>query len=189
MATTKWQQLTDADRKDAILHVACPRCKAGIGFPCVGGRNEHQLSVPHTARVKAAAEWVNKPEEVHPPTLREALDYIDNILVQQDETSQQLWAVMTALRGPDNPEKDNLKYNGTIFVRRAAFPLTTAKADSNPSVFTRGYSNGAAWSTIREMKVPTAWEGHAESHLYHAMHTLGLDSPRLAKSIPDPQTL
>lgn len=69
------------------------------------------------------------------PNVRAALDYLDQILCKETDDAQDLWDILTALRGPDDDVSTmkhayydpggELKRRVTIPVRRAAFPRTT----------------------------------------------------------------
>ena len=56
-------------------------------------------------------------------TVREVLDVIDEFLARGDSRAGALWDVLTALRGPDDESKEQLKSSTTSHIRRAAFPL------------------------------------------------------------------
>lgn len=58
-----------------------------------------------------------------PTTMREVLDIIDEALARNDHEAEQLWAVLTALRGPDSNNSD-LKLRTTAVIRSRAFPRT-----------------------------------------------------------------
>lgn len=98
------------------------------------------------------------------PTLKRALAYIDAILARGDKTAVNLWAVLSALRGPsigDGGEKDNT----TAFIRTAAFPRAAkSKRFAVPS-FDRA---GTHIRVSRE----TNW--HFRNHIEEAAEALGL---------------
>lgn len=105
-----------------------------------------------------------------PVTLRVALDYLDKILVRQDQTSRELWNVLTALRGPDvdiGPPYDT-KEATTVHIRRAAFPLCKTIED---------YVNGATFFTSSEFAPRQAYRvsTHFSNHIADAAKALGLD--------------
>ena len=52
---------------------------------------------------------------------REVLDTIDALLVNGDQTSVELWEILTALRGPDDDD-ECYKSMTTMPIRAAAFP-------------------------------------------------------------------
>lgn len=61
------------------------------------------------------------------PNVRTALDYLDEIFCRGGQDAQDLWDIMTALRGPDNSYSDQCRLNKrsvTIPIRRASFPRT-----------------------------------------------------------------
>lgn len=62
--------------------------------------------------------------------LNNILDQIDNILVQDDQESQHLWGILTALRGPDSNGEGvcSIKQNTTSIIRAIAFPKTAELA-------------------------------------------------------------
>lgn len=76
------------------------------------------------------------------PETRKALDDLDLVLSQGTQASRELWAVLSALRGPDRLN-DQLKRAFTEPVRVAAFPLT-AQADTEGRI-----ALGAAFSHDR----------------------------------------
>lgn len=55
------------------------------------------------------------------PEVRKILDQIDEIFVTQPHYAQQLWDILTALRGPDSGD-EYLKVHTTAFIRGLAFP-------------------------------------------------------------------
>ena len=57
------------------------------------------------------------------PECRKALDDIDAVLSRGDRTAEDLWNVLTALRGPDNKEHAD-KAAFTVHVRIGALPRT-----------------------------------------------------------------
>lgn len=57
------------------------------------------------------------------PNVRAMLDYLDDFLSQGGADAQDLWDVLTVLRGPDDADSGE-KQTVTIPVRRAALPLT-----------------------------------------------------------------
>lgn len=122
--------------------------------------------------MKKVAKKPRKPRErrvqlVKPVTLRSILDQIDEVLVKGDEVAQGLWAVMTALRGPDDETAtSNLKSDLTIPVRRAAFPKTAALTWTNLGA-SFGW-DGCIWNPA------TAPEGHFGNHARKAAKALGL---------------
>lgn len=55
------------------------------------------------------------------PRVRAALTAVEDVLAGLDSDAGDLWAILTALRGPDEERTTN-KYFATVPVRRAAFP-------------------------------------------------------------------
>lgn len=67
--------------------------------------------------------------------VRKELDRIDLFLTKKDAASVDLWAVLTALRGPDvNPTYSNVKDRTTSIIRTKAFPRTSA-GNNLPATF------------------------------------------------------
>lgn len=62
--------------------------------------------------------------------LRHVLDEID-IWLSKPGLGDDLWAVLTALRGPDDPELQCIKWQTTARVRAHAFPRTAQTAPGN----------------------------------------------------------
>lgn len=56
------------------------------------------------------------------PATRKILDQIDEFLLRSNDESAELWHILTALRGPDDPERDAEKSTTTAVIRSAAFP-------------------------------------------------------------------
>lgn len=107
-------------------------------------------------------------------TLRQVLNVIDTALARENDTSIKVWDVLTALRGPDVGAEYMKKETGTVYVRRAAFPKTTKRADED-----YGYLNGAQFSAgAHAFSVPTKYEGgHFNGHLRRAAEALNLEAP------------
>lgn len=104
-------------------------------------------------------------------TLRQVLNVIDVALAKKNDTSTKVWDVLTALRGPDSGAEYMKKETGTVYVRHAAFPKTSKKADEN-----FGYLNGAQFSAgAHALVVPSRSEGgHFNGHLRRAAEALEL---------------
>lgn len=108
--------------------------------------------------------------------VRIALDAIDKVLSVGDQEAQDLWAVLTALRGPDGTNY-TAKAHTTVAIRRAAFPKTTQRhADYNDGIFIADY--GHAYSTYNRAAVVDNPEYAASSYFYthadSAARVLGL---------------
>lgn len=76
------------------------------------------------------------------PRLRGILDQIDEVLAEESTTSGALWDVLTALRGPDWEESDQVKDSATVPIRVAAFPRTAQATRDRRSA----YANRALFS-------------------------------------------
>lgn len=64
--------------------------------------------------------------------VRAALDQIEEILLKKGPDAANLWAILTALRGPDESDhkiRAELKSQKTIPIRRRAFPRIAAQVD------------------------------------------------------------
>lgn len=90
--------------------------------------------------------------------VRKMLDRIDAVLAQPDDAtdeqrkdSRDLWAVLSALRGPDTDRDYRdllLKSRVTILIRRAAFPLTASTGNGTPqAVFESAAANAVHLDT------------------------------------------
>lgn len=53
--------------------------------------------------------------------VRKALAVVEDVLLGHDQDARDLWAILTALRGPDDGDYE-MKSRTTVPVRRAAFP-------------------------------------------------------------------
>lgn len=122
------------------------------------------------------------------PNVRAALDYLDTILSRGGQDAQDLWDILTALRGPDEHHYDDEvdhKKTVTIPVRLAALPRTAcavrserASGDYYSSRITPGVcrraSFGAPSSSYRYAGPQREGPGHFEAHAYRAARALGL---------------
>jgi hypothetical protein len=103
------------------------------------------------------------------------LDVIDTFLAEGDSASRDLWDVLTALRGPDDPNPYGSDYAGlgrkvrTTRVRAAAFPKVAEKAMATQEgrVF-----HGAYFEIEADVKHVNNW--HCQLHLDKAEAVLGL---------------
>lgn len=109
--------------------------------------------------------------------IRAALDYLDNIFAAGGAVSRELWYVLTALRGGDDPGADinkakdgDLEHSATTeVIRSAAFPRT-ARA---------GWTPGGAFALAGTAYVPsTTYVPHFTDHLFRAAYVLGLVNDR-----------
>lgn len=66
-------------------------------------------------------------------TFRQVLAVVDKSLANGDETSEKVWDVLTALRGPDSSSY-SAKNGAIVPIRRAALPKT-AKSGRAPAYF------------------------------------------------------
>jgi hypothetical protein len=103
------------------------------------------------------------PEEDRAKHINYLLDLIDHHLTYRDDHSRRLWAILSALRGPDESGASELKYRTTVALRSAAFPKTANLAYP--------YANGAEFGTVG-MDLP------------HIVHENLIRSPH-ALTIPD----
>ena len=108
--------------------------------------------------------------------VREMLDKIDVFLTRsKGETAQELWDVLSALRGRDE-DAARTKSDRTIPVRRAAFPRYAKKADNTP---TRNLMPGPSFGSkdyatfVRAGALREAYD-HFEMHAFEAARVLGL---------------
>jgi hypothetical protein len=65
--------------------------------------------------------------------VREALDAIEDVLLVEDTAAQDLWAILSALRGPDDKQFRETKRQTTVPIRRNAFPRLAAQVSKKPS--------------------------------------------------------
>jgi len=98
------------------------------------------------------------------------LDVVDRALAKGDDTSRDVWNVLTALRGPDLGDSAYThKLQNTIPIRRAALPKTTTGI--NPADF--------GCSTDKFIEDDTVYAygtglRHFTRHAVRAAKTLGL---------------
>lgn len=105
--------------------------------------------------------------------VRDILNKIDDTLSKNDQSSNQLWDVLTSLRGPDN-EDSYLKAATTLLVRSAAFPKTASVAFVNDTDGIAGV-HGALYGTDNDYntRLRRASQQCVSEHLhfYHHVHT------------------
>lgn len=110
------------------------------------------------------------------PNVRAALDYLDGILSKGGQDAQDLWDVLSALRGPDDGGAD-AKVSVTIPIRRNAFPRTR-HAVNHTLDLTCGVHRRADFgyhSDHSEYCGSVNADGaHFSKHGYHAAVALGL---------------
>lgn len=103
------------------------------------------------------------------PEVRKMLDILDEFFTTAHvQDREDLWMILSALRGPDQSGYADSKAEMTVYVRMAAFPKVTAR---------KGFDVPADFITIHPMKVPTSTQAYREhffSHILHAMKALGL---------------
>lgn len=111
--------------------------------------------------------------------VRDILNKIDDILVKDDQASQQLWDVLSALRGPDNGSATE-KTPTTCVLRGKAFPKTLTRSMSNFQENIGG-THGALYERDRpgfaedRRKIFYDYrKGHFEQHTRRAFLALGL---------------
>jgi len=105
-----------------------------------------------------------------PKTLRAALDQIGRMLGDKNY-GQDLWSILTALRGPDS-QNLAVKFATTAVLRDAAFPN---RETVNGSVFRKDQIHFAA--TRRAIFEPgnKRDSSHFRRHIYDAFEALGLN--------------
>jgi len=99
--------------------------------------------------------------------VRKALNQIENVLLKNNADSQDLWNILSALRGPDTEEQGLKSY--TIEVRRHAFPkLTTLytvhKTNKIPASF--------GWWTFNSDLRPVYSRDHFHNHIRTAQKAI-----------------
>lgn len=109
------------------------------------------------------------------PEVRKILDDIDAVLMTQSDTSKQLWNVLSALRGPD--DESEAKKELTIEIRRAAFPLTTKRADEGNGGFSPQGNNFGMGREDGPPRIPAdimIHRDHFRSHIRSAAKALNI---------------
>jgi hypothetical protein len=107
------------------------------------------------------------------PNVRKLLDQIDAELVQGSADSQDLWAILSALRGPDDDEEGTAK-RATVRIRREAFPLTASRVQPYyPRPIRR-----ATFDVTYAAKPGESIEGpdHFQDHIHEAYRVLGFSN-------------
>ena len=95
------------------------------------------------------------------PQTKRLLRTIDTALAKGDQTSDELWKVLTALRGPDT-SSSSVKERTTVHIRIAAFPRT-AMANDTPASF----DTDQPFTLGRGPR-------HFQNHIHSAADVLGL---------------
>lgn len=72
-------------------------------------------------------------------TVRAELNRIEKFLLKKNFASRDLWAVLTALRGPDVDKRQygKTKEKTTAVIRTKAFPKLAVRANNLPATFAR----------------------------------------------------
>lgn len=118
-------------------------------------------------------------------TLRDTLNKIEEALLGPD--GQELWAVLTALRGPDE-HSDKLKDEVTAPIRGAAFPKLRMMATRDVSLFAlsrasglspvsedgRWYFRGFQIAPPENLRPPQGGSDHFNAHAKAAVTALGM---------------
>jgi hypothetical protein len=105
------------------------------------------------------------------PKVRAMLDQIDAMLVEMTDESRELWAILTALRGPDAGDYGE-KAKFTIPVRRAAFPRTAAAVRASMTL-----ADFEVYGVAPEKAMsysPSEDYQHFQGHVYEAQQALGM---------------
>ena len=104
-------------------------------------------------------------------TAYEILDELDNWFMEADlNQATQLWAILTALRGPDQPGLESLKTTTTAVIRAKALPKTfkyshlTTAANSNYGLTIQ--------EAINSIITPTVPQTHFTAHALWALEFL-----------------
>lgn len=114
-------------------------------------------------------------------TAREVFDVIDEFLVREalravgkgSVEGKRLWDVLSALRGPDGDDTDDLKHRQTEPIRRAAFPKLAALYDKGINI-----PGGAMFAGDRFIIIADDKEDHFNWHASSAARALNLNIER-----------
>jgi hypothetical protein len=111
-----------------------------------------------------------------PKNLRQALNQISDMLSDR-RYSEDLWSILTALRGPDSRNK-KLKYATTAVIRQAAFP-------KKPSALLSVYSTDSEKLAKRRVELFTnrADFNHFREHVQDAFNALGLSLDEVNRGV------
>lgn len=99
--------------------------------------------------------------------VREVLDRIDKVLAKGDQSAQDLWDILTALRGPDHREDMLFNKRPTVYVRGAAFPKTAVASVQNEL---RALINTDPRPPIREDFFPFHYHSSARADAHYTKH-------------------
>ena len=113
-------------------------------------------------------------------TLRELLNEIDEFLWQDIPRARGLWDILTALRGPDDEDLQDLKLATTGVVRTLAFPKTSTRhcETGGPLKAAFAYNSpirlGELAGERKEMALPTYYysSDHFRTHVARALSAL-----------------
>jgi hypothetical protein len=130
---------------------------------------------------KATKRPVTKRVSRVPTTLRAMLDLIDRFLAwgdcykdaQRFKAAEQLWLVLTALRGPDSGDTI-LKGQTTTRIRSKAFPRCAARYDSAAHQRASFYRGEPTEIVVQDVANGGHFESHFHSHAKSAARALGL---------------
>lgn len=121
-----------------------------------------------------------KGTKTRPLTFKQVLDIVDTALARGNSTSEKLWDVLTALRGPDTNEY-YLKSEITVLIRRKALPKTTkAHMDSGATLADFGYDEPKdakiSSGTVGYEREGYGYKrrGHFRNHAIKAAEALGI---------------
>lgn len=104
------------------------------------------------------------------PETRQALDKIDSILLNLGSGALlEVWLVLTALRGPDNPKDAHLKDATTALIRAAAFPKSSTWLGFFANIT---QEDSEQLASIRRSILPTV--EHFATHAGEAFYALRL---------------
>ena len=107
------------------------------------------------------------------PSVRDALDRIEQILLDEDEeTTHDVWDVLTALRGPDEDRYD--KTTTTAVIRGAAFPRLAKRNSRERDGFSFAYPGGWEYRISNVVHFSMSPSRHFGSHIIRAARSLGL---------------
>lgn len=99
---------------------------------------------------------------------KEILTAIDRVLAIGDGTANELWSVLTALRGPDS-DRHSVKSTSTVPIRRAAFPETAKEFEQRWLIADFGDS-----ASPKSVLLPEEEDWHFRVHAENAAHALEL---------------
>lgn len=106
------------------------------------------------------------------PTLRSVLNDIEKVLSRHDQLSQDVWDVLSALRGPDT--EGSMAKGLTVSIRRAAFPKLAAYADDQDAAIAGSIFADWGASADFELDLNRIESGHFRQHIRSATRALKL---------------